>query len=260
MVVVISYTQCMVWSPKPANPHPADHILLHRGVGERIRRATVRKLVGQGINTILKMRGKGRGTQTDAKEVTSHHPQGDECLISFQRGGYCGKAKPPVQWLSLALCDTQHLSDHPVVLFWLCPLPASCQPRGGQSWGAEKALTPCKPCSATPQTLVCYQHDFSCKVQVTMTQLTPSQPAPAHSLISKKSLFFFFPECSYLLSSFPFFCTMIIPRPSLHPLSDSPHWCLSQKKFVTSSVYCCAPRRAGRGSGELCKYILNCAG
>lgn len=94
VVMVISYSQFMVWSPQPANPQPADHRLPHSGMGERIRRAMVRKCVRHGIKAVLKMRKKGRRTQTDQKEVTSDLPQADQCLVSLQRGStqFCGWA------------------------------------------------------------------------------------------------------------------------------------------------------------------------
>lgn len=88
------------------------------------------KACGSRYKNSLKMRGKGRGTQTDAKEVT--FPTSRPVPSQPPKRGYHGRAKPPVLWLSLALCDTQHPFGQPLVLSWLCPLPASCQPHGGQ--------------------------------------------------------------------------------------------------------------------------------
>lgn len=128
MVVLISYSQCMVWSP-----HPAEHILLHSGMGDRIRRATVRKLVGQGIKAVLKMRGKGRGTQRDAKEVTSRLPEADQCLASLQTGGAVERPSP--QFCGWAWhCTTP---STPLVSPCCCPGCAHSQPP------ASPSLHPC---------------------------------------------------------------------------------------------------------------------
>lgn len=122
----------------------------------------MRKLVGQDIKAVLKMRRKGRGTQTDAKEVTSHCPQAYQCLLSLQRG-YCGKAKPPVEWLSLAACT---------------------ELRSRESLDTLQALF----CNTSNTAVLSAQFYLQAgKVQVAMTQLTPSQPAPPHSFISKSS-------------------------------------------------------------------------
>lgn len=127
--------------------------------------------MGQDIKAVLKMRRKGRGTQTDAKEVTSHCPQAYQCLLSLQRG-YCGKAKPPVEWLSLAACT---------------------ELRSRESLDTLQALF----CNTSNTAVLSAQFYLQAgKVQVAMTQLTPSQPAPPHSFISKSSLFFFFPPPS----------------------------------------------------------------
>lgn len=74
MVVVISYSQFMVWSPQPANPQPADHILPHSGMEERITRAIVRKCVRHGIKAVLKWGERVGGHKLTRKKslLTSH--------------------------------------------------------------------------------------------------------------------------------------------------------------------------------------------
>lgn len=135
------------------------------------------------------MRGKGGSTQTDAKEVT--FPTSRPVPSQPPKRGYHGRAKPPVLWLSLALCDTQ-----PLVLSWLCPLPASCQPHGGQSWGAEKALTPCKPCSATPGTLSAISTVLVVSWQGAGCDgaINPITTSPSKQLHFKEFYFFFLPS------------------------------------------------------------------
>lgn len=62
------------------------------------------------------------------------------------------------------------LVNCPAVSLGCCPGCSPFQPLAHPSllpevaeWGTEKALTPCKHSSATPKTLVCYQHSYSDK-------------------------------------------------------------------------------------------------
>lgn len=96
------------------------------------------------------------------------------------------------------------------------------------------------------------------KVQVAMKQLTPPQPAPAHSFISR-SFLFPFPSaaicCLLSHSSAPWRC--LLPY---YILSMILHIAAVPKRSWQRHQCICAPRQAGRGSGEPCKYILNCVG
>lgn len=151
----------------------------------------------------------------------------------------------------------QNPLGQPMVLSWLCPLPASCQPQLCL-WGTElrskeslDALQALFSNTSNTGVLSAQLQLQAGKMQAVMEKLTPSQPAPAHSFISKcfLSFSFFFLQCSYLLSSFPLLCIMIVPRPLLHSLYGFSRCCLSQKKFVTSSVYFCT--QAGRKWGAM---------
>lgn len=186
------------------------------------------------------MRRKDRGTQTDAKASS---PQADQCLISLQRGllwkGQTpGSVAEPGSTRHTAALWSARGAVLAVPAPSLLPAPWGTELRSRESLDTLQALF----CSTGVLSAQFYLQ--AGKVQVAMKQLTPSQPAPAHSFIPKSSYFFPFPQCRYLLSSFPFFCTMIVPPPLSHPLYDSSHCGLSQKEFVTSSVYLCT--QAGR--------------
>lgn len=164
--VVISYSQCMVWSPEPANPHPADHKLPHSGMGERIRRATVRKLVGQGIKAVLKMRGKGRRTQSKRNHFSL--PTSRPVPSQPPKGGTLERPKPQLcGWAWHYVTHRPLWSAHGAVL--AVPTPSLLPALWGTELRSTESLDALQACSATPQTLVCYQHNFSCKVQIAMT-------------------------------------------------------------------------------------------
>ena len=150
---------------------------------ERIGRVKVWKFMGWGEDSLL---DKAKAACTNKAKQIIHS------LLPIS-----GQVFRPLQESSAASCVTvaceekRHRSEclplpasSPSVTCWchtawgdplvswgqlpqLCPLPASVHPPThswvGGGWEAEKALAPCKHCSAITKTPLCYQHCFQHK-------------------------------------------------------------------------------------------------
>lgn len=100
---------------------------------------------------------------SDAKAITHHIPQVDQCPANFQATTIL-KTLPNLLFVTAEYDIIWHWTS--LWLSCLCPLPTLCLPMaysGLGCWEKEKTLTLCKQFSATAKTLVSYQHCFSHK-------------------------------------------------------------------------------------------------